>query len=69
MRFFWSDSYSILKRSGVNALRNAFETDINQIAQTTSGGGLGRIQDEIGQSMHLVVETTYANFTPPKILK
>ncbi len=24
---------------GVNAFRNAFETDINLIAQTTSGGG------------------------------
>ncbi len=30
----------IVKRPGVNALRNAFETDINQIVQTTSEGGL-----------------------------
>ncbi len=49
MRFFWSDSYPILKRPGVNALRNAFETDINPIAQTTSGGGLGHIPDKTGQ--------------------
>ncbi len=49
MRFVWSDSYPIVKRPGVNALRNAFETDINLIAQTTSGGGLGRIPDETGQ--------------------
>ncbi len=48
MCFFWSDSYPILKRPGVNALRNAFETDINPITQTTSGGGLGRIPDETG---------------------
>ncbi len=33
----------------VNALRNAFETDINPIAQTTSGGGLGRNPNETGQ--------------------
>ncbi len=71
MRFFWPDSYPILKRPGLNALRNAFQTDINLIAQTTSGGGgLGRIPDETGQVyMHLVVETTYGNFTTPKILK
>ncbi len=30
-------------------LQNAFETDVNPIAQTTSGGGLGRIPDETGQ--------------------
>ncbi len=49
MRFLWSDSYPILKRPGVNALRIAFETHLNPIAQTTSGGGLGRIPDETGQ--------------------
>ncbi len=49
MRFFWSDSYPIVKRPGVNALRNAFEMHLNPIAQTTSGGGLGRIPDETGQ--------------------
>ncbi len=70
MCFFWSDSYPIMKRAGVNALWNAFDMHLNPIAQTTSGGGLGRIPDETGQVyMHLVVETTYANFTPPKILK
>ncbi len=56
MRFFWPDSYPILKRPGLNALRNAFQTDINLIAQTTSGGGgMGRIPDETGQvyNMHL----------------
>ncbi len=37
----------ILKRPGVNALRNAFEIDVNPIAQTTSAGGLGRIPDEL----------------------
>ncbi len=26
---------------------NAFETDVNPIAQTTSAGGLGRIPDEL----------------------
>ncbi len=46
MRFFWSDSYPILKRPGVNALQNAFETHLNPITQTTSGDGLGRIPDE-----------------------
>ncbi len=29
--------------------RNAFEMDVNPIAQTTSGGVLGRIPDETGQ--------------------
>ncbi len=43
------DSYPILKRPGVNALRSTFETDINPIAQTTSGGCLGHIPDETGQ--------------------
>ncbi len=47
--FFWLDTYPIVKRPGVNALRNAFEMDINPITQTTSGGGLGRIPDETGQ--------------------
>ncbi len=49
MRFFWSDSYPILKRPGVNALRNVFGTNLNTIIQTTSGAGLGRIPDETGQ--------------------
>ncbi len=49
-RFFWLDRYPILKRPGANALWNAFETDINPIAQTTSGGGLGRIPDKTGQA-------------------
>ncbi len=49
MRFFWSDSYPIVKRPGVNALRKAFETDINPVTQTTLGGGLVRIPDETGQ--------------------
>lgn len=40
--------YSIMKRSGVNALRNAFEADLNPIAQTTSVGGLGHIPDKTG---------------------
>ncbi len=48
MRFFWSDSYPILKSPGVNALRIAFEMHLNPIAHTTSGGGLGRIPDETG---------------------
>ncbi len=69
MHFFWSDSYPILKRPGVNALRNAFKTDINPITQTTSGGGLSRIQGEAGQVKTWFVETTYANFTPPKKCK
>ncbi len=47
--FFWSESFPILKRPGVNALRNAFETEINLIAQTTSGGGLDHIPDKTGQ--------------------
>ncbi len=47
--FFWSDSYPILQRPGVDALRNAFGTNLNPIAQTTSGGGLGHIPDETGQ--------------------
>ncbi len=49
MRFVSSDSYPIVKRPGLNALWNTFETDINPIAQTTSGGGLGHIPDETGQ--------------------
>jgi len=47
-RFLRSDSDPIVKRPGVNPPRNAFETDLNPIAQTTSGGGLGRIPDETG---------------------
>ncbi len=39
------------------------ETLSRRIAQTTSGDETGQVE------MHLVVETTYANFTPPKILK
>ncbi len=46
MCFLWSDSYPIVKRPGVNALWNTFEMDINTIAQTTSGGGLGHILDK-----------------------
>jgi len=38
-----------VKRPGVNAPRNAFETDLNPITQTTSEGGLGRIPDKTGQ--------------------
>ncbi len=34
---------------GVNTLRNTFETDLNLLALTTSGAGLGRIPDETGQ--------------------
>ncbi len=50
-----------MKRPGVNALRNAFETHLNPITQTTSGGGLGHIPDETGQvKMHVVVETSIA---------
>ncbi len=45
MCFHLSDSYQIVKRPGVNAFHNAFETDLNPIAQTTSGGGLGHIPD------------------------
>ncbi len=41
--------FPILKRPGVNTLRNASEIHINPIAQTTSGSGLGRIPDETGQ--------------------
>ncbi len=49
-----------MKRPGVNAFHNAFETDINPITQTTSEGGLGHIPDKTGQvQKHLVVETTY----------
>ncbi len=46
-----SDRIAIRSGKGqvVNAPRNAFETDINPIAQTTSGVGLGRIPDETGQ--------------------
>ncbi len=47
MRFVWSDSYPIVKRPGVNALWNAFETDINPIAQTTSGGGWAAFQTKL----------------------
>ncbi len=60
MRFFWLDSYPILKRPGVNALRNAFETDRSKPLQEMKTGQV---------EMHLVVETTYANFTPSQILK
>ena len=49
MRFLRSDSHPIVKRPGVNALRNTFETDLNTITQTTSEGGLGRIPDETRQ--------------------
>ncbi len=49
MRFLLSNSYPIVKRPGVNDLRNAYEMDLNPIAQTTSGGGLGHIPDETGQ--------------------
>ncbi len=38
-----------MKRPGVNAFHNSFETDINPIAQTTSEGGLGHIPDKTGQ--------------------
>ncbi len=38
-----------MKRPGVNAFHNAFETDINPITQTTSEGGLGHIPDKTGQ--------------------
>ncbi len=46
--------------------------NINPISQTTSGGGLGRIPDELDMckwllKQNLVVETTYVNFTPPKM--
>lgn len=37
-----------MKRSGVNALHNAFEADLIPIAQTTSGGGLGHFPDKTG---------------------
>ncbi len=43
--YTWSLRYPILKRPGVNALRNTFETHLKPIAQTTSGGG----PDETGQ--------------------
>ncbi len=46
MHFLWSDSCLIVKKkTGVNNLQNAFETDLNLNAQTTSGGGLGRTPD------------------------
>jgi len=38
-----------MKRPGVNALQNAFETGLNPIAHTTSGGGLRSGPDETGQ--------------------
>lgn len=38
-----------MEKAGVNALQNAFKTSKNLIAQTASGGGLGRIQHETGQ--------------------
>ncbi len=34
-----------MKRAGVNALRDAIETHLHPVAQTTSGAGLGRIPD------------------------
>ncbi len=49
MRFLWSHSYLIVKRPGVSSLWNAFETDLNPNAQTTSAGGLGCIPEETGQ--------------------
>ncbi|XDV17125.1 hypothetical protein PO909_016539 [Leuciscus waleckii] len=49
MHFLRSDSYPIVKSPGLNALRNTFETDLNPIPQTTSGGDLRRIPDETGQ--------------------
>ncbi len=49
MRFLWLDSYPIVKRPGANAFWNAFEINLNPIAQTTFGGGLGHIPDETGQ--------------------
>ncbi len=37
MHFFWSDSYPILKRPGVNALRNEAETEsMSQTLNTQS---------------------------------
>jgi len=48
-------------------ISDRIETDSNPITHTTSGGGLKCIPDETGQvKMHLVVETTFVNFTPPK---
>ncbi len=42
---------------------------LNSIAQTTSGGGLGRIPDKTEHVwMHLVVETTHVSCTPPIVL-
>jgi len=59
-----------VKSPGVNALRNAFKTDCNSIAQTTSEGAFGCNPDTTGQGlMHLVVEVTYVNFTPPKMVE
>ncbi len=49
MRFLWLDSYPIVNRPGANAFRNAFEMDLNPIAQTTSESRLGHIPDETGQ--------------------
>ncbi len=45
MRFFWLDSYAILKRPGVNSLWNIYKSD----RSNHFGGGLGRIPDETGQ--------------------
>lgn len=47
--FFLSESYLIMKWEAVNALQNAFKTDINPITQTTSKGGLRQFPDETGQ--------------------
>ncbi len=47
--FIFKTTQCVLKRPGVNALRNTFETDLNLIAQITSGGGLRRFPDETGQ--------------------
>lgn len=45
MHFYKSDCYLTMMRPGVNALQDAVETDNNLITQTSSGGGLKRMQD------------------------
>ncbi len=52
--WFWINQQNVLFKIKTKSykcppLQNAFETDVNPIPQTTSGGGLGRIPDKTGQ--------------------
>lgn len=63
-----------MKRSGVNALHNAFEADLIPIAQTTSGGGLGHFPDKTGVNAsglwnHILWKPHIHNCIPPNNAK